>query len=190
MAEEKREKQYWLHRITGGENGKLLSYPLLHKHNILSIGWSAISSQEVASSIQERGVSAIIEAYEKRGATWSRNAYSLLNFVHHIHKDDIVIVPEGIFVSVYRIVDDNIITNDTLPQSFLDEAKIQRVGNSLFSSDGESIDLGFYRNVEPVVINVLRGNLDDRLYKKARALQTNINISDVSRGIDVVCRYL
>ena len=38
MVKEKNEKHYWLHRITGGVNGHILSIPLLRDFNMLSIG--------------------------------------------------------------------------------------------------------------------------------------------------------
>ena len=67
MAENKRK--YWLHRITGGVNGTILSYPLLRNYKLISIGWSFLSSQEIAKDIQDRGEVAIREAYEKEGAS-------------------------------------------------------------------------------------------------------------------------
>lgn len=61
MADE-HKKQYWLHRVTGGENGWLLSYPLLYNHGIMSIGWSFISNPEMVKEIKGSGITAIDKA--------------------------------------------------------------------------------------------------------------------------------
>ena len=103
---EKTNRNYWLHRITGGENGKILSYPLLFDCGILSIGWSFISTSAIAEDIQKRGKIAIKEAYAAEGETWSKNANSLLNFVYNMHEGDVVVVPLGAYINIYRLVDD------------------------------------------------------------------------------------
>jgi len=182
MAENKRK--YWLHRITGGVNGTILSYPLLRNYKLISIGWSFLSSQEVAKDIQERGEVAIREAYDKEGASWSRNAYSLLNFVHRMHIDDIVVVPMGANLNIYRIADEVIYTNDNLPEEYFEKSKVIRNSNGISTLDGQEIDLGFYRSVEPVALNIPRNQADNDLYKKTKALHTNLNITDVYKSIE------
>lgn len=182
MAENKRK--YWLHRITGGVNGTILSYPLLRNYKLISIGWSFLSSQEVAKDIQERGEVAIREAYDKEGASWSRNAYSLLNFVYRMHADDIVVVPMGASINIYRFTDEKIYTNDNIPDDYLEKVNVIKHSDGLSTRDGQEIDLGFYRKVEPVVLNIPRSQVDKDLYKKAKAFQTNLNISDVSKSVN------
>ena len=182
MAENKRK--YWLHRITGGVNGTILSYPLLRNYKLISIGWSFLSSQKVAKDIQERGEVAIREAYDKEGASWSRNAYSLLNFVHRMHIDDIVVVPMGANLNIYRIADEVIYTNDNLPEEYFEKSKVIRNSNGISTLDGQEIDLGFYRSVEPVALNIPRNQADNDLYKKTKALHTNLNITDVYKSIE------
>ena len=177
------EKQYWMHRITGGENGWVLSYPLLRDHNILSIGWSFLSSQEYAKRIQSNGLVALKDIYAEEEVDWSKNAYSLLHFVYGMHKGDIVLVPDGKYVSIYQVADNNIITNETLPQNLLDEANVIRNGKDLTTPNEQYIDLGFYRRVEPVVPHLLRENLCEAIYKKTRVPQTNLNIKDVEQDI-------
>lgn len=182
MAENKRK--YWLHRITGGLNGTILSYPLLRNYKLISIGWSFLSSQEIAKDIQDRGEVAIREAYNREGASWSRNAYSLLNFVHRMHVDDIVVVPMGANINIYRIADEVIYTNDNLPEEYFGKSKVIRNSNGISTLDGQEIDLGFYRSVEPVALNIPRNQADNDLYKKTKALHTNLNITDVYKSIE------
>ncbi len=184
MAE--REQQYWLHRITGGENGWKLSYPLLRECQILSIGWSFISNQETAAAILQNGLSAIVNAYKERKVTWSRSAYSLLKFVHSMHEGDVVIVPDGPYINVYRLADDTIYTNDNIdiPRNILDSAGVWREDSYLGTAEGDEIDLGFYRKVEPLALKVLRSELDEGIYRKTRTQQTTLNISDVGDEIE------
>lgn len=181
---EKLEKQYWLHRILGGVNGRLLSYPLLCNHYLLSIGWGEISSDLAAKDIQQRGKIAIQEIYEKQGIKWSKNAFSLIRFVHEMRKGDIVIVPMGPYISIYRIADDVILTNDSISTKYLEGTDIVKKTDGLATLDGQYIDLGFYRKVEPIMLNISRSQLDIILYRKTRILQTNINISSISFSIE------
>jgi len=184
----KPNRNYWLHRITGGENGTILSYPLLFDYNILSIGWSFISSSSIAEDIQKRGKIAIIEAYSEIGEKWAKNANSLLNFVHNMHKDDIVVVPLGVYINIYRLVDDVIYTNDTLPSEYIPKSHVVRKNNGFVSSDGQFIDLGFYRKVSVIATNILRSEADAALYKKTKAFQTNFDISGVQDSIEKLIR--
>lgn len=184
MAE--REKRYWMHRITGGDNGWVLSYPLLRDHNILSTGWSFLSSQDTAKDIQKRGLDAIKEAYINEGANFSRNAHSLNNFAHIMQEGDIVMVPEGRYVSFYQIADNNIITNETLDQNILDEIGVKREVYEIKTSGGQYIDLGFYRKVEKLALNIERDTLDKKIQNKTKAHQTNFNIDDVDYLIEQI----
>lgn len=181
MAE---KRKYWLHRITGGENGTILSVPLLRDHNLLSIGWSFISTHDVAVDIQRRGIDAIRETYSREGASWSRNAYSLLNFVKKMRDNDIVVVPMGAYINIYRLVGDDILTNDNIPSEYLEKSHVIKQSDGLYTTDGQFIDLGFYRKVEPVALNILRDKTAQDLHKKTKVLSTNLNITDVSKSIE------
>ena len=185
MAEDYKTR-YWMHRITGGDNGWVLSYPLLRDYNILSTGWSFLSSQDIAIDIQNRGLDAIRDAYKKEGATLSRNAHSLNNFVHIMQEGDIVMVPEGRYISFYKIADNNILTNETLDQKILDEIGVKREGYELKTSGDQYIDLGFYRKVEKLAQNVERDTLDKKIQNKAKAHQTNFNIDGVDYIIEQI----
>ena len=176
--------EYWLHRITGGENGYILSYPLLSEYNLLSIGWSFISSESIAKDIQEHGLTAIRKAYSEKKADWSRNVHSLLHFVHDMHKGHIVVVPIGAYLSIYRIADEIIYTNDNIPSEYLTKYQVVRKQDGISTTDGQYIDLGFYRKVELVAANILRSEAEEDLYKKTKAFHTNLNISEVHGSVD------
>lgn len=182
MAEEKK-KHYWLHRITGGENGRTLSIPLLRKHNLLSIGWSFLSNREIANDIRKNGLDALVKAYKEKNAEWSRNAFNLLYFITKMNDGDIVVVPDGRYVSIYQIVGNKVLCNEDILQEFLNEVGVKRVKNKLTIS-GKNVDLGFYRRMRPLVMDVLRSDLPSGIYRKTRTLQTNINISDVASEVD------
>lgn len=181
--------QYWLHRITGGNNGLVLSRRFLRDHHLLSTGWSDLSSVVNVKKIRESGISAIEELMRSEWeispeASLPKNRYCLNRFINEMKLGDIVVVPLDQTISIYRIIDNTIITNEGLRKRFLDEAKVQREGSKLLTSKGEEIDLGFYRKVEPLALEIQRNSLQNDLYKKTRTLQTNINISDVENAIE------
>lgn len=184
MVKEKNEKHYWLHRITGGVNGHILSIPLLRDFNMLSIGWSFISSEKVANDIQKRGEVAIRKAYEEENADWASNTRSLLNFVYWMHEGDIVVVPMGAYLNIYRIADNTIYTNDNIPDEYTNSAHVIKKPDGIVTLDGQLIDLGFYRRVEPVIINARRSDAEKDLYRKTKAFHTNLNITDVAMSVE------
>lgn len=186
---EQHRPQYWLHRITGGNNGLFLSRRLLRDHCILSTGWSDFSAQSNLNKIRESGLTAIEELMQSiwemnSDSPFPKNRYSLNRFVNEMKSGDIVIVPLDQAISIYRLIDDTIITNENIRERFLKDAKVRREGARLLTSKGEEIDLGFYRKVEPLVLDIPRSSLQKDLYRKTRTLQTNINISDVANAIE------
>ena len=186
MADE-HKKRYWLHRVTGGENGWLLSYPLLYNHGIMSIGWSFISNPEMVKEIKGSGIAAIDKAYENAGAEISTNRYCLLRFINKMKKGDVVIIPDRAFFGIYKVADDIILTNEELSQVWLDENMIQREGNQLKTiPEGNGIDLGFYRKVIPICIGIPR-NLyaSPSILRHMHTLQTNAEIKSDTIGKDI-----
>ena len=153
-------------------------------YNLLSIGWSFISSSAIAKDIQTRGKIAIREVYASKGEAWSKNANSLLNFVYNMHEGDIVVVPLGAYINIYRLIDDVIYTNDTVPSGYIKKSHVIRKDDGLVSSDGQFIDLGFYRKVSVIATNILRSEADSELYKKTKAFQTNLDITGVQDAVE------
>ncbi|MBQ9657594.1 MAG: hypothetical protein IJV31_02360 [Clostridia bacterium] len=64
------EKNYWLHRITGGDNALPFAYQLLFKHNYLSIGWSDLSSTKFISRVKNEGISVINKKWKIWGGDY------------------------------------------------------------------------------------------------------------------------
>ena len=181
----KQKKQYWLHRINGGKNGMLLSHPLLNNHNLLSIGWSFLSSETNAKNIRECGVSAIKDLYLKMGKGFTKNIYCLFNFIAAMNQGDIIIVPLNAKINIYRIIDNVVFTNETIPHIYLEELNVSRDDKQLIVNH-QTIDLGFYRKVELVAQGISRSQLEEKLYKKTRTRLTNLNISDTEDLIDLL----
>ena len=103
MAE--REKQYWLHRITGGDNAIKLTHPLLFEHNILSTGWASLSWDEFVR--KSRGDWKSFEAEFYNEYPGLRNRWSLWRFLE-MKEGDIVVVPTWGEFSIYKVADNNV----------------------------------------------------------------------------------
>ena len=99
IMEEKQEKHYWLHRITGGENAIKLTHPLLFEHNILSTGWASLSWDEFVARSRNDWNEFEKEFYNEYGGL--RNRWSLWRFLK-MGKGDIVVVPTWGEFSIYR----------------------------------------------------------------------------------------
>lgn len=185
MAE--RQRNYWLHRITGGENALPVAKPLLEKENYLSIGWCWISSDEFVRDVQERGIDAVNDKYKEIEWNLSRNRWNLWRFIHEMKKGDYVIVPSSRKFSVYEIVDDDIFSNqshDILFSGWEDEVPTYD-GEYILNKQGDIIDLGFYRKVKPVVTDVPRETYaKDSLILRMKIRQTNACINDIWEQVE------
>lgn len=182
MAEER--PKYWLHRITGGDNGHLLSYHLLREHGILSTGWADFSTQENLKRIQDGKIPAIEKLMWEN---WDierlpNNRYSLNRFINDMKAGDVVVVPmwDGKF-SICEIVDDVIYTNDNLPPSYYSQYGIELYKDGYLYQGNLLIDLGFYRNIRIVegCIDVPRkGYADQALTSRMKVRQTNVKLDE------------
>ncbi|MDY5968124.1 MAG: hypothetical protein SPJ08_03880 [Sphaerochaetaceae bacterium] len=193
MAENKRK--YWLHRITGGANAKKLSHPLLFKHRILTTGWARLSWDEFVTKSQGDWNTFIKEfklEYPSLG-----NFRSLWNFLE-MKKGDIVVVPTVGKFSLYRVADNNIYTNQSLSSIISEDDLLDKYGKKayvdidndgysyLFDEDGDFIDLGFFRRVEPIVKHLRRSSCKDGLRNMMSVPRTNINLDGVQNYIDPI----
>ena len=183
MTEEKNIPNYWQHRIKGGDYALPLATPLLFKHRILSIGWSHINNATFLENL--KSISAwskfeeqLFSVYKKR----STNRYSLWRYLHEMKAGDIVVVPAPGEFSIYRIVDDVIMTSEDLPREILVDwwdRPIKQKGGYLIDADGHQVDLGYFRKVEPIMEHISRDKCNMRLYNKMKAHQTNISLNGV-----------
>lgn len=190
----KKKAEYWQHRIKGGDYALPLSTPLLFNHHILSIGWSDINDASFLARI--KGVKAWEEFESQLKETYRhlwRNRYSLWRYLNEMKAGDIVVVPTPHEFSVYRIIDNSIMTSEELPKRVLVDwwdRPVKQEDGYLIDADGNQIDLGFFRKVEPIVEHLGRNKCDKTLYKKMKAHQTNISLNDVRSSVnEVINRY-
>lgn len=188
-------KNYWLHRITGGENAAAFSYPLLFSHNLLSIGWCDFSTNELLESFKQQGIAAIDRAIDKEWKHGFRpkNRFNLYRFICQMKKGDIVLVPTwGGEFSVFEIADDAILSNESVDLSlFIDGegGSVSFVDGYLRNAGGKNVDLGFYRKVRPLFLDIPRMDYaDNALYSRMKIRQTNADISDLSESVDSAIR--
>lgn len=179
---------YWQHRIKGGDYAEPLATPLLFKHQILSIGWSHINDASFLGAL--KGITAWPEFESKLFAVYqqkSTNRYSLWRYLHEMKKGDIVVVPTWREFSIYRLSDDNIMISEDLPNEILYDKwnrPIKKEDGYLIDADGNQVDLGYFRKVEPIIEHISRERLDNKLHKRMKAHQTTLNVSRLSTSVD------
>ncbi|MBR3489100.1 MAG: restriction endonuclease [Bacteroidales bacterium] len=180
---------YWLHRITGGDGALEFAHPLLFNNRYLSIGWSDFSEDVFVKKIKERGTEYLDEVMQNEGYGLPRNRWNLFRFINEMHKDDIVLVPTWNEFSLFKIADDVILTNQSIDPSLLKNwngnlAQLHEDGY-FHNSVGGYVDLGFYRKVTPILLNIPReGYADQDLYSRMKIRQTNANITDLRESVE------
>ena len=194
--ENKPDRNYWLHRITGGANALPVALRLLSKNEedagkqsrdfYISIGWSDFSSDKFVQDVLYGDISVIEEQYKKYKYPKSRNRWCLWRFIHEMKKGDYVVVPSWGVFGVYEIVDNDVISNQSASYLF------KGWGSETPSFDGKYIrnkqknviDLGFYRRVVPIATNISRSDYaDPKLVARMKNRKTNIDIHDLEYEI-------
>jgi len=180
---------YWLHRITGGENALDFAQPLLFNHNYLTIGWSDFSEDSFVKKIQEEGEDALNEAMSEAGWGLPKNRKNLLRFIKEMKKGDIIVVPLWNEFNLFEIADDIVLSNESIDASMYQDwngVYAKRYEDGYFHNvQGNIIDLGFYRKVTPILLNIPReGYADQELYSRMKIRQTNADISDLKLSIE------
>lgn len=179
---------YWLHRISHCADA---SYPLLER-GILSIGWSLFSSN---SFIEENANDwdNFDKAFVDRGLGSKRSRYSLWRFITQMRKGDYVLVPQWKSFSIYKITSERAVSVEKLKINELTDSNGQSIikGNNGFlyrsddSDDANFIDLGFFHEVEPVVVNVSRSKFaDKKLTSRLKIRIVNSNINNIKDSVD------
>ena len=186
---------YWLHRITGGENAVKLSHPLLFEHGILSTGWARCSWDDFVKK-SKGGWETFLQEFGYEYPALG-NYRSLWNFLQ-MQEGDIVVVPTRGEFSIYRVVDYHVYTNESLSSIIRKDKLIDEEGKTayvdkdkkgysyLFDADGEFIDLGFYRKVCPIAEHLSRDLCDATLRNYLGNPRTNININEIATHVDIV----
>ncbi|MBR6284224.1 MAG: restriction endonuclease [Muribaculaceae bacterium] len=182
---------YWLHRIKGGDHAYEYAWPLLFDHNWLSIGWSDFSKEAFLADVREKGCIEAINGWiiDKWGDRPEncRNRWNLYRFLKDMKPGDWVLVPTGGEFSVYEIVDDVILTNETIDRTLI----VDWNGNKAVYEEGylknenhQYIDMGFYRKVKPIKLHIPRAEYADAvLTSRMKIRLTNANINNLSESI-------
>jgi predicted Mrr-cat superfamily restriction endonuclease len=189
------EQSYWMHRCKCGDKAWPFTHGLLLNHNLISIGWSYFSNPE-----QQALLTKDWDSFEKvfNDAGWGqpRNRYNLWRFLNKMKKGDVVVVPLSGSFNVYRIADDVVFNNQDKSVQDLwidwngDKATLDSKGYPAYP-DGQQIDMGFYRKVEPLTVGIPRGDYASQaLYSRMKIQQTNCDINDLREDVkDAVARY-
>ena len=182
------DKKYWLHRITGGDNAFPFAHPLLFGHGYLSIGWTDFSEDSFVRNTKEKGIEFINEQMQAKWGELRRNRYSLLRFIKEMKKGDYVVVPTWEKFSVFEIADDIVPSNESIDMNICKDwngnIAIRKEDGYIYNAD-QIIDLGFYRKVTPVELDIPReGFADAYLYSRMKILQTNADITDLADSVD------
>lgn len=183
------EKNYWLHRCKCGDRAWPFTHELLTKHNIISIGWSDFSDTDLHEKLIKDW-----ESFEKvfEDADWGhpRNRTNLWRFLCEMKEGDVVVVPlDGGKFSIYKIADNTVYNNETFDQSLWvnwngESASLDSEGYPAYP-DGSQIDMGFYRKVIPVRLNISRNDYAPQaLHSRMKIMTTNANISDLAADVE------
>ena len=182
------EQSYWMHRVKCGEYAESLAYALLKNHKILSIGWSDFSDSEKQDKLTESWDS-FNQVFIDNNYGQPRNRYNLWHFLKEMRKGTIVVVPLYKTFDVYRIVDETVYNNTTIDHGlWVDEGgetiAMDKDGYPAYS-DGRQVDIGFYRKVEPVALNISREDYAKQaLYSRLKIQQATANIDDLKDDVD------
>lgn len=176
---------YWLHRITGGNNAIPLSEELFKK-GYISIGWSVFSNTDGLNAIKSGW-----KQFETLFNNWNpipRNRYNLWRFVNKMKPGDIVVVPFSYTFAVCEIADDVVYTNETIDPELLVDRKGVKVTKDekgyLRYDEKTYVDLGFYRKIN-VKERIPRAEYADQaLFSRLKIRQTNANITDLKDSIE------
>ena len=145
-----------------------------------------------ASEIQSRltdGWESFNQVFLEENEFLPRNRYNLWRFLNEMHTGDIVVVPLPQTFSVYRIADDVVYNNTTIDHNLWvdwngEKASLDKKGYPSYA-DGRQIDMGFYRKVEEVAIDIPRnGYAKQALYSRLKIQQTNADISDLRDEVE------
>lgn len=190
MAE--RTRNYWLHRITGGENALPVAWQLLYKkdakEHYLSIGWSDLSYDGLVKDAQEDNWDAVKEWFEGEKYSLSYSAWCLIRFIKDMQPGDYVVVPSWGTFSVYEIADNKIYTNESCSDIHFEDwsgYEPQMREGYWRTQNGDIIDLGFYRRVKPIEVDIPRSEYAEAdLISRMKIRQTNADINDLWEQVE------
>lgn len=183
------EKNYWLLRVSGGNNGYITGHKLLNDCQLVSIGWADFSCKGFLQELKEKDCMPLIDQfYQDLGWSKSRNRWNLWRFVTSMKKGDYIVVPGWQCFGVYEIEDDMILDINALSDDVLKKGCCNRGQDGyLYDLENKQIDLGFFRKVRPIKENLSRIEFaSPRLCSRMKIQQTSANINDLKDDINLV----
>ncbi|KAF2518427.1 hypothetical protein E0W68_08855 [Flavobacterium salilacus subsp. salilacus] len=179
----------WLHRIS---HHAPVSYPLLDK-NYITIGFSDFIYDDFITKVLSAGEGwkpkwdVLDAAFEEQWGTKPRIRHNLWRFIEGFKKGDWVVVPKTGTFSVYEIIDDlpDYITKiDSKDIIDWDGNRHYFKNERLYNESHVFIDLGFFRRVKPLELNVSRYDFaDSQLTSRLKFRSTNANITDLKDNV-------
>ena len=183
---------YWMHRITCGENAFPYAQHLFFGNggdsgeHYLSIGWSDFSYDEFVKDVLAGGIYAMDSRMQEESYGLGRSRFSLYRFIAQMKSGDVVVVPIWDTFSVCRITDDKVLTNESIDMNLMTDGSGNMLTNDsaeerryLYAPDGKFVDMGFYRKVELVAIGIPRSEYAPQiLYSAMKNRSTNACLSE------------
>ena len=162
-----------MHRISHEGDVKQV---LLDKERILVTGWGWISNNDFLNNVRGKSREEYTRLYESDFGRLTRNRFCLYLFLNEFKKGDYVVVPGLKDFSVYKIVGNTPNSKEDI-KHFITSSETKGClsfnGKNYLRSNGESLELGFFWEVEPVELNILRdGYADNKLQRRLKFQMT------------------
>lgn len=182
-------ERIWLHRISHEAE---VAHPLLDR-GILTIGFSEFAKRDFLEALSGSSGWEIFEReFLEQWGNRPRSRHHLWLFLVNMQPGDWVVVPSWGVFSLYRITGPARVVGDLSVEGLatwngrsveLQEGQLQRI-LSMGEESSDAYDLGFYREVEPVVTGIPRGDFADAaLTSRMKFRGTNINCSDLRESL-------
>ena len=179
----------WQHRIA---HHKSSSYPLIEDHHILSFGFASFANAAFVEAVADReDWNAYSDELTNQGYLPIGRFNRLWNFIVEMKKGDWVVVPlDGGLFSVYRLLTDRPLIPTgmdatRLPATSGEGERIWVDDDGLLCEGDNAVDLGFFREVEPIAVDMERSKYaDSRLTSRMKVPHTTLNIGDLKDSVE------
>lgn len=172
----------WLHRISHHAEA---SYPLLEK-GFLTIGFSDLMNEGFLVNTQSGDWAGFEAAILEEWGEYPRTRHNLWRFVAEMQIGDWVLVPSWGTFSIYRVDGEASLISQVDAQGLPVWNNESLTVNECGVFIGErSLDLGFFRNVSAIELNVSRYDFaDSALTSRMKIRTTNANITDLRSSVE------
>lgn len=181
---------YWLHRISHHAH---ISHPLLFDHNKLTIGFSDFSSQKFIDDVLEPEHYLerlyVVDRYVRDlwggKETEHRTRYNIWRFLEGFKRGDYVIVPTHGKFSVFKLLGNPLPIGNLQIDDLKDWNNTTVAVDKLLKIDNNSLDIGFYWEVEPIELWIERYEYADaQLTSRMKIRTTNTLITELKESVD------